>query len=171
MDTGLRARRVGFELGGRVIAEGRMPADSVIEYLDPFKNVLPGFFAGPIPLMMHVFRFQRMEEAFHDGIVPAVSAPTPARCQAVRGKQFAVLGGGVLGPAVRMMHHAVRRSSVCHGHGERRRGQRLRQAAPYPPGNDPTRVEIEHNRQIEPALGIPSNRLIVHRNGLRSSRP
>ena len=109
-----------------------MPADSVIEYLDPFKNVLPGFFAGPIPLMMHVFRFQRMEEAFHDGIVPAVSAPTHARCQAVLGQQFAVLGGGVLGPAVRMMHHAVRRSAVCHGPGERRRGQRLRQAAPSP---------------------------------------
>ena len=26
-----------------------MPADSVLEYFDPFENVLPGFLAGPIP--------------------------------------------------------------------------------------------------------------------------
>ncbi len=62
MDTGLRVRRHCFELGGGAIAEGRMPADSVIEYFDPFENVLPGFFASPIALMMHVFRFERVEE-------------------------------------------------------------------------------------------------------------
>ncbi len=62
-----------------------MPADSVIEYFDPFENVLPGFFSCPIALMMHVFRFQRMEETFHDRIVPAISAPTHARRQAVIG--------------------------------------------------------------------------------------
>ena len=125
MDTGLRARRHGFELGGGVIAEGRMPAASVIEYFDPFENVLPGFFTCPIALMMHVFRFERMKETFNHGI-PAGPAPTHARRQAVPGEQFAVLGGGILGPAVRMMHHAARRSSVFHGHGERRRYQLLR---------------------------------------------
>ena len=158
MDTGLRARRHGFELGGGTIAEGRMAADSIVEYFDPFENVLPGFLAGPIALMMHVFRFQRMEEAFHHGIVPAVPAPTHARRQAVFGEQCAVGGGGVLRPAVRMMHHAVRWSSVFHGHGECRRGQFLSQAAPHSPGNDPTRVEIKHDRQIEPALGGPDIR-------------
>ena len=106
--------------------------------------------------MMHVFRFQRMEEAFHHGIVPAVPAPTHTRRQAVLGEQFAVRGGGVLGSSVRMMHHAGRRASMFYGHGERRRSQLLRQAAPPPPGNDPTRVEIEHHRQIEPALGGPN---------------
>lgn len=133
-----------------------MPADSGREYLDPFENVLPGFFAGPIALMMHVFRVQHMEEAFHHGIVPAVPAPIHTRRQAVLGEQFAVRGGGVLGSSVRMMHHAGRRASMFYGHGERRRSQLLRQAAPPPPGNDPTRVEIEHHRQIEPALGGPN---------------
>ncbi len=88
-----------------------MPADSVIEYFDPFENVLPGFFASPIALMMHVFRFERVGETFHDRIVPAIPTPTHARRQAVIGKQFARSGRGVLGPAVRMMHHAARRSS------------------------------------------------------------
>ena len=57
MDTGLRFRRYGIELGGGTVSKGRMPANSIIEYFDPFENVLPGFFAGPIALMMHVFCF------------------------------------------------------------------------------------------------------------------
>ena len=55
-------------------------------------------------------------------------------------------------PAVRMMQHAIRRSSVFHGHGERRRGQLLSQAALHSPGNDPARIEIQHHGEIEPAL-------------------
>ena len=38
MDTGLRARRHCFELGGGAIAEGRMLADLIIEYFDPFED-------------------------------------------------------------------------------------------------------------------------------------
>ena len=86
MDTGLRVRRHCFELGGGTIAESRLSADSGREYFDPFENVLPGFFAGPIALMMHVFRFQRMEDAFPRGIVPAVPAPTHTRRRAVLGE-------------------------------------------------------------------------------------
>ena len=85
MDTELRARRPRFELGGGAVAEGRMPADSVIEYFDPFENVLPRVFACPIALMLHVFGFQRMKEAFDDRIVPAIPTPTHARRQAVTG--------------------------------------------------------------------------------------
>ena len=81
-----------------------MTTGSIIEHFDPFEHVLPGVFSCPIALMMHVFRFQRMEEAFHHGIVPAVPAPTHARRQAVTGQQLAVSGGGILGPTVRMMH-------------------------------------------------------------------
>ena len=99
MDTGLRARRHRFELGGGTVAKCRMPADSIIEYFGTFENVLPGFFACPIALMMRVFRFQRMKEAFNHGIVPAVPAPTHAHRQAVADQQLAVPGGGVLGPS------------------------------------------------------------------------
>jgi hypothetical protein len=62
-----------------------MPADSVIEYFDPVEHVLSRVFACPIALMMPVFRFQRMEDTFHDRSVPAIPTPTPARRQAVIG--------------------------------------------------------------------------------------
>ena len=58
-----------------------MLADSGIQDVDPVEHVLPGFFTGPIALRLHVFRFPRMKEPFHDRIVPAVPAPTPARRQ------------------------------------------------------------------------------------------
>ena len=119
----LRARRPCFELGVGVIARCQMPTDSIIEHVDSFEHVLPRVFACPIALMMHVFRFQRMKDTFHDRIVPAVSMPTHAHHQFVAGQQLAVPSGGVLKPAIRMMHHAARRSSVFHGHGERRCGQ------------------------------------------------
>jgi len=90
-----------------------MTTGSIIEHFDPFEHVLPGVFSCPIALMMHVFRFQRMKEAFDDRIVPAVPTPTHARRQAVTGEQFAVPGGGVLGSTVRMMHHAGRRCSMA----------------------------------------------------------
>lgn len=88
-----------------------MPADSGREYVDPFEHVLPGFFAGPITRMMHVFRVQRMKEAVDDRMVPAVPAPTQAGRQAVTGPYLAVPGGGVLGSTVRLLPRAGRRCS------------------------------------------------------------
>ncbi len=86
MDTGLRAPRHRFELGGGAVAKRRMSADSGIQDVDPVEHVLPGFFTGPIPLRLYVFRFPRMKEPFHNRIVPAVPAPTPARRQTVSGQ-------------------------------------------------------------------------------------
>jgi hypothetical protein len=162
MDTGLRTYRHRFELSGGAIAKYRMTTGSIVEHFDPFKNILPCLFSSEIASMIHELGFQRMKEAFDHGIVPAVPTPTRARRQAVTGQQLAVQSGGVLGPAVRMMQHAARRSSVFHGHGERRCGQLLSQAAPHPPGNDPARVEI-------PALGCPDVRDVVspHMIGVR----
>lgn len=42
--------------------------------------------------------------------------------------------------------------------GERSHRQRLSLAAPHPPRHDSTRGEIQHHRQIEPALGGPDVR-------------
>ena len=63
-----------------------MSVDSGIQDINPVEHVLPGFFTGPIALRLHVFRFPRMKEPFHDRIVPAVPAPTPARRQIVSGQ-------------------------------------------------------------------------------------
>ena len=67
-----------------------------------------------------------------------------------------ISGGGRLGPTVRRIPPTGRRASVGHGHGEL--SQRLSQAAPHPSRHDSTRGEIQHHRQIEPALGGPDVR-------------
>lgn len=77
-------------------------ADSIVEHFDPFKNILRGVLPCSMASMMHKFRFQRMEEAFHHGIVPAIPASTHARRQAVARKPLVVGGGGggILRPTV-----------------------------------------------------------------------
>ncbi len=85
MDIELRVHRPRFELSRGTIAKCRMPTDSIIEHFDPFKNILPSRFSCEVAPMLHEFGFQRMEEAFDDRIVPAVSTPTHARRQAVSG--------------------------------------------------------------------------------------
>ena len=81
-----------------------MPMDSMIEHVDPFKNILPGLISCEIVPMKHTLGVQRLKEAFHHGIVPGIPAPTYARRQAVIGQQLAIPSGGVLGPAIGMMH-------------------------------------------------------------------
>lgn len=49
-----------------------MAADSIIEPLNPFKHILHGVLSCSIAPMMHEFRFQRVEETFHYGIVQNV---------------------------------------------------------------------------------------------------
>jgi hypothetical protein len=67
-----------------------MTTGSIVEYFDPFKNILPGLFSCEIAPMVYELGFQRMKEGFDHGIVPTVPAATHARRQAVRGQQLAV---------------------------------------------------------------------------------
>jgi hypothetical protein len=85
-----------------------MSAHTIIEHFDPFKNILLGVVPCRVPPMMHKFRFQRLEEIFHGGIVPTVGAPTHARHEAVGGTNRTVRRIGVLRATVGAMQHAGR---------------------------------------------------------------
>jgi hypothetical protein len=50
-----------------------MPPGSIVEHFDPFKNILLGLCSRAVAPLVHELSFQRMKEAFDDGIVPAVS--------------------------------------------------------------------------------------------------
>ena len=94
-----------------------MSVDSGIQDINPVEHVLPGFFTGPIALRLHVFRFPRMKEPFHDRIVPAVPAPTPARRQIVSGQhpRYRVAADWAPRFVECPQPGAGRRASVAHG--------------------------------------------------------
>jgi hypothetical protein len=72
MDTQLRPSRHRFELGGGAIPVCRVTAGSIIEHFEPLKDLLLRFCPCCLSSLKHELRFERMEEAFHDRIVPAI---------------------------------------------------------------------------------------------------
>src|SRR5690606_16300369 len=61
------------DLGRRTVAERGVTTLPVIEHFDPFENVLACFIPREIALMMHELDLERVKEAFHYRIVPAVA--------------------------------------------------------------------------------------------------
>jgi hypothetical protein len=108
MDTQLRPYRRRFELGGGAIPECRVTAGSIIEHFEPLEDLLRSFCPCRISSMSHELRFQRMEEAFHDRIVPAIRAATHAHRDAMAGQELAVQESGILRSAIRVVQQSCR---------------------------------------------------------------
>ncbi len=129
MDIQLRLSRHRFELGGGAIPECRVTADSIIEHFEPLKDLLLRFCPCCLSSLKHELRFERMEEAFHDRIVPAIRAATHAHRDAMAGQELTVperhtASRDPSGAAVPPRAVAVRAS------GQRLSGQRLGEPAP-----------------------------------------
>lgn len=158
MDTQLRPSRHRFELGGGAIPECRVTAGPIIEHFEPLEDLLLRFCPCGISSMRHEFRFERMEEAFHDRIVPTICAATHADRDAMAGQELTVQERGILRAAVRMVQQARRGLSPSERHGQCLGGQRLGEPAPHRPGNGHARVEVQYHGQIQPALCGPDIR-------------
>ena len=92
-----------------------MPAHTIVEHFDPFKNILSGFFPRGIAPMMHELRLQRMKEAFHDRIIPTVTPTAHTGGEAVVGQQLPVAPCGILDAAVGVMQVTSPRKTTA-GH-------------------------------------------------------
>jgi len=69
----LRDSHCIFECHRALIAYGRMPALSVVKQLDITEKARPGFSARSVIFKPHTLGLERMEEALHGSIVPAVA--------------------------------------------------------------------------------------------------
>jgi hypothetical protein len=130
MDIQLRLSRHRFELGGGAIPECRVTADSIIEHFEPLKDLLLRFCPCCLSSLKHELRFERMEEAFHDRIVPAIRAATHAHRDAMAGQELTVPESGILRAAIRVVQQSRRGLSPSERHGQRLSGQRLGEPAP-----------------------------------------
>jgi hypothetical protein len=113
MDTQLRPFRHRFELGGGTIPECRVTAGPIIEHFEPLEDLLLRFVPCSISSMKHELRFEPMEEALHDRIVPAIRASTHADRDAMAGGAYGTGGRHTAshdpsGAAVQPMAVAVR---------------------------------------------------------------
>lgn len=70
-------------------------------------------------------------------------------------KQGLVVVGAVLAATTRVQQHLLLWLTVCHSHLQHRVYQGLMHPVVHRPADDSARIEIEHNGQIQPALGSP----------------
>ena len=60
----------------------------IVEHLDVFEDILLGFVSCGIVPMVHEFTFERPEEAFDAGVVPAVAFAAHAGRDAMRSRKL-----------------------------------------------------------------------------------
>ena len=111
---------------GRNIAEARVAPLAVVKALDVF--LYSGLCIGPggVTLMMYQLVLEASPEAFHRGVVIAVS---PARHGCLHAKlfnQFLSTMSAILAAVVRVVNQSWRRALVMHGSPQHRCGQALR---------------------------------------------
>ena len=69
--TGLSRSALG--VGWTDIAQGRVQATGIVEALDVLEQIAPGLVAGSVDPVVDPLGLQRVEEALHRGVVPAVA--------------------------------------------------------------------------------------------------
>jgi hypothetical protein len=50
-----------------------MPPDTIIKDFNIFEYALPGFCPGSVSFKINGFRFERMKERFHHGVIIAIA--------------------------------------------------------------------------------------------------
>jgi len=102
--------------------------------------------------MVYQFGLEGAKEAFHDRIVVTVAAPAHTALQTMILEKLLVLIAGVLYAAIAMMQQRPRRCTLqegcLQGLADQVRSQMIRRG----PADDLSRAEIDHGRQVQPAL-------------------
>ena len=144
-----------FALQWRLIAEGRVQTDAVVQNFDVLKQALPGLFMGSVVLAMDELFLERSEEGLYGSIVPAVAFSTHGAGDAMLSEALLIVFAGVLDATIRMSHKS--RSFSCRefaldGHLQGIDDQSAVDPIGHGPAHNLSGVEILNNGQIEPAL-------------------
>jgi hypothetical protein len=120
---------------------------TIVVSFDVGEQVVPGGISGFIASLVHEFSFQSAEAAFHRCIVETISFPAHGLDHAGCVENFAVISGGVLAAAIRMVNEALRRFLPLDGHGQGRDSQfRPHVIAHCPAGGDSPLVILRQLR-------------------------
>jgi hypothetical protein len=155
VDTWLRHRRPRFELSRGIVAECGVTTQPIREHFDVLKDVLCRFGPCAVLTMLDQLAVQCAEEAFDTRVVPAVPPTRHAAGHTVCREQLRVCHGGILAAPIRV----VQQPGFGGAMADRHRQRLLREVTGEPslqrPADHGARVEIEDDREIEPALRGP----------------
>jgi hypothetical protein len=86
-----------FHLGGAAIADRGVGAVGVGEAFDVGVQISPGLVSGGVNAVRHTFGFERVEEALHGGIIPAIAFASHGRRDVSRSQGLTISLGGIQG--------------------------------------------------------------------------
>lgn len=107
MDT-LLSEVLVFELVRAEAATGTVASPAIIITLDIIKHRLPYYFPVAKMFSVDTFHFQRVEEAFHTGIIVATTLSTHATLQVVLPEQELIIRRTVLPTTVSLNNDIFR---------------------------------------------------------------
>jgi hypothetical protein len=129
-----------------------MKSLTIVISFDVREQVMPRSILALIASLMHEFRFDSAEATFHWRVVPAISLPAHGLDHPGCAEKLAVMSGGVLAAAIRVVNQARRRFLSLDGHSEGRDSQLRPHMLTHRPANDLAGKKIEHDGQIEPSF-------------------
>src|SRR6266478_7653432 len=136
----------------RMVPERGVQAGPVIEALDVVEDGEPRLRASPEAVVIQPFGFEGVEEALDDGVVEAIAGSAHAANHPVAIEHVLVVGARVLSAAVGVMQETGGRTPAVDRLLQRLDRQRLLGSRGRRPAYDPTREEIEDDREKEPAF-------------------
>src|SRR6266545_1538250 len=124
----------------------------IVEAFDPVNDIESRLSAGLISELIDTFDLQRLEEAFHRCIVPAIGLATHRLQHSEIANQLPVAIACVLAAAVRMHDQSRPRFTSPIGRLQRLADQVGLDPFAHRPADDAAAGQIHHHSQIQPAL-------------------
>src|SRR5258708_7000450 len=132
-----------------------MAPTAVVEGLDVLEDGGPRLASTNVVSAMDELGLERREEAFGDGVVPAIAFATHAAEDVVVAELALVLHARVLDAAVRVMEEARFGVSGLQGHGQGVEGQAPIDVRIEGPADHTSREEVQDRCEVQPALSCP----------------
>src|SRR5262245_46506272 len=124
-----------FERSGTEVAKRRMTSPAIIEELEIVEEVGASLAAGSPRRVVDELDLQRGEEAFGNGVVPAIAPAAHAADDAMGRQGSLIVPAGILTPPIRMMEQPLRRASPRQRHPQGITGQGIGDALAHGPAD------------------------------------
>jgi hypothetical protein len=160
-----------FEVNGRMVLQGAMGALAVVKHFDVIEDFPAGSGAGVKGTAIDQIQFEGGPEAFHGGVVIAITPSAHGSDDSGLMEGPAVITAGVLDATIGMQDQANWRMAMGQGHGQRLQDQGGVDVWTHGPADDLAAVEIQDGGQIKPSflglnIGNISGPQLVGRGGL-----
>jgi hypothetical protein len=141
-----------FEIYRGKETEGGVETGAVVKGFDVVEDASSGVEGRGERVVVKAFGFEGGKEAFDAGIVVRICSATHAGNEAVGEEAVAVLGAGVLAPAVTVMKQAGGRFSMVKSHEQGGNREGSMETVSKGPADNTAAVKVQNDGEKEPAI-------------------